>query len=614
VFAAAWGPRAGALLERAARPAGTAFERIGPLAVMDAQGATDGPWRCWISGRLTNAAALCERFGLAPDATPSALIARAHSQLGLDACALLRGTFVAIALNRDSETAMVIRDQLGGRPLLAARMQGGALFAEHERTVLDLLPVTPAPERLALAQWIELGVTPAGRTLFEGIERIPPAHRALLTGADLTIEPYWRARYAGVHAEPREAIVERLRVATFAAIERAAQGAAQPAVRLSGGLDSACVAAGLAARTAPASGALALAAVFPTHPETDERELIEATAGHTGLPLEQIPFDDRASILAPALEHLDRWWLPPVTPNLFVWKPVMAAARGRGVDVMLDGEGGDELFAFAPHLIADMLRAGRVASAWRLTGLIPGVGAEADVRMRLRALRIFGLSDLIPSRVKRWRRRKPVSDASGSLLMAADTLALAELDGHRASAKLDGPLWWQALAEELTGASEELDVAGHLHRESIGEQIDQRHPFLFDLDLVLAVLANPPRLQFDPLRDRALLRDALAGHIPEQVRTRHAKSFFTALLPKALAVDGGPLAEGLLQSDAPVRALVRAEALDELLRQGYGHYASRMARRFWRVGLADVWLRTLERPEHPRELLDRVAGERKSPA
>ncbi len=65
--------------------------------------------------------------------------------------------------------------------------------------------------------------------------------------------------------------------------------------------------------------------MFPDHPETDERELIEATARHTGLPVELIPFDERASILAPALEHIARWSLPPATPNLFAWRPLMAA-------------------------------------------------------------------------------------------------------------------------------------------------------------------------------------------------------------------------------------------------------------------------------------------------
>ena len=544
MFAVAWGERSVELLGLAATRAGGTPERAGPLAVVGAEGAADGSWRCWISGRLTNAEALRQRFGLPPAAELPALIARAHAQLGPGACELLRGTFVVVALDRDRGVATIVRDHLGGRPLVHARVGGGALFAEHERAIVDLLPSTPGPDRLALAQWIERGSTPPGRTLFEGIRRIPPAHRVLLSVDDIAIEPYWRPRYEGVVAGSREAIAERLRTAAFAAVERAAQGARRPAVSLSGGLDSACVAAGLAAQKRPASRALALAGVFPTHPEIDERELIEATARHTGLSVELVPFDDRASILAPALEHIDRWSLPPVTPNLFVWKPLMASARRLGVDVMLDGEGGDELFAFAPYLIADMLRTGRALAAWRLTRRIPEVGAEADLRMRLRAMRIFGVSRLIPSAVKRWRRRRTAASSPESLLLSDDASALLELaDGPRARG-LDGPLWWRALAEDLTESGEALGVSAHLRREAIDERIDRRHPFLFDLDLLRTVLADPPRMQFDPVRDRALLRDALVGHIPEAVRTRHAKSFFTALLPAGLATDGALLADG----------------------------------------------------------------------
>ena len=446
-----------------------------------------------------------------------------------------------IALDRERATATIVRDHLGGRPLVHALMGGGALFAEHERAIVELLSSTPGPDRLALAQWIERGSVPPGRTLFEGIRRIPPAHRVLLSAGRVAVEPYWRPRYEGVVAGSREAIAERLRTAAFAAVQGAARGARQPAVRLSGGLDSACVAAGLAAQQMSASRALALGTVFPTHPETDERELIQATARHTGLPLELIPFDDRASILAPALEHIDRWSLPPVTPNLFVWKPLMASARRLGVDVMLDGEGGDELFGFAPHLIADMLRTGRALTAWRLTRRIPEVGANAGVRMRLRAMRVYGVSGLIPSALKR-RRRRTASSSPGSLLLAADASALLELADGRQARRLDGPLWWRALAEDLTQAGEALGVSGHLRRESIDERIDRRHPFLFDLDLLRTVLADPPGMQFDPIRDRALLRDALAGHIPEAVRTRYAKSFFTDLAAPGAAAEGAHLA------------------------------------------------------------------------
>ncbi len=167
--------------------------------------------------------------------------------------------------------------------------------------------------------------------------------------------------------------------------------------------------------------------MFPDHPDTDERGLIEATARYTGLSVELISFDDRSSILAPALEHIARWSLPPVTPNLFVWRPLMASARGHGVDVMLDGEGGDELFGWAPFLFADLLRSGRLLAAWRLTRRIPEVGAEADARLRLRAIRKYGAAPLLPSAVKRWRARGREASAPGSLLAAADVAALAAL-------------------------------------------------------------------------------------------------------------------------------------------------------------------------------------------
>jgi asparagine synthase (glutamine-hydrolysing) len=608
VFVVAWGERAVELLVGAATRADSTVERVGSLAVVDAdgEGAADGRWCCWISGLLTNAEELRERFGTPPAVELPELLARMYAQLGLDACELLRGTFIVVALDREREAATVVRDQRGGRPLVHARVGAGALFAEHERALVELLPSTPGPDRLALARWIESGSFPPERTLFEGIRHIPPAHRALLSAQDVAIERYWRPRYDGVLAGSRQEISERLRSEAFAAIGRAAQGASRPAVSLSGGLDSACVSAGLAAREQPVAGALALAGVFPSHPDADERELIEATARHTGLPVELVPFDESASILAPALEHIDRWSLPPVTPNLFVWAPLMARARELGVDVMLDGEGGDELFACSPYLIADMLRTGRALAAWRLTRRIPSFGASTGVRMHLRALRVFGVRPLVPLWLK--RRRWTAADSPGSLLSPTDAAALQELDDGQRAHGLDGPLWWRALAEELTQRGEAFGVSGHLRRGSIDDRIDQRQPFLFDVNLLGAVLANPPDMQFDPARDRALLRDALAGYVPEAVRTRHAKSFFTDLLAAGLSTDGALLADGPSQTDSPVRAFVCAEPLELLLREGSKAGDARAARRLWHVGLADVWLRALERPQYPRELLERATN------
>jgi asparagine synthase (glutamine-hydrolysing) len=608
VFTVAWGHRAVELLQRAAERDGAAAQREGPIAVLDAPSATQRNWRCWLSGRMTNVQELRERLGLPVAAEPVAVLAGAYALLGEEACVHLRGTFVAVVFDREREVAQVVRDHIGGRPLVRMSLPGGTLLAEHERAIVDLLPSAPAPDRLSIAQWIEHGNAPNGRTLFAGIERVPPAHRAMLSGRGCSLQRYWRPRFEGIASGAREEVAVRLRTAAFAAVARAAEGSRRPAVLLSGGLDSSCVAAGLAARRPPASPALALSGVFPSHPETDERELIEQAAAHTGVSVELIAFDERASILVPALSHIERWSLPPATPNLFVWEPVMARARELGVDAVLDGEGGDELFAFAPQLIADMLRRGRAVAAWRLAGGIPGIGTDANARVRLRALRLYGVSPLLPEKAKRWRRRRHgPATRPDSLLRADDHAALLAL--QPTDDQLDGPLWWRGLAEEVTQPGEALGVSAQLRRGAVDAGIDRRNPFLFDLDLLTTVLSSPPAMLFE-VRDRALLRDALAGRIPEAVRSRREKSFFTGLLSGGLLADGPLLLEGPSCADAPVRAFVAAEALEALLRQGPAPPQSRAARRLWRVGLADAWLRTLERPGHPRELLERMVPRR----
>jgi asparagine synthase (glutamine-hydrolysing) len=606
VFLGGWGDRAVELLGDVAQRSGGSLQRSGSIAILGPPGATAAGWRCWVSGRIANAAELSERFPGAEGRDTCALAARVHAHVGASASDLLRGTFVLVSLDLERDEALVARDHLGGRPLVYAPVGNGVLFAEHEREILDALPAAPRPDRLAVAQWLERLGLPAERTLYEGISRLPAAHRLRAGDRGIAVERYWVPRYEGTVAGSREEVSERLGEHAFDAVERAAEGSRRPAVRLSGGLDSACVAAGLRARVSPRENAVALSAVFPSSPDTDESELIAATAAATGLALERIALDGSDSLLAPSLRHLDRWQLPPATQNLFVWEPVMARARALGIDAMLDGEGGDELFGLAPYLIADRLRAGRLLGAWGLAGRIPGVGQDPSAKVRLRALRIFGVGGLAPDRLKRWKRRRAGELDPTSLLAARDLELVADLQEQTAATtNLDGPLWWRSLARDLTSGRDALGVSGHLRRGEVTDGVERRHPFLFDRELVDIALSNPPQLQFDPIRDRVLLRDALAGRIPEQVRGHYSKSDFTPLLVAALrGRDGTLLAETLAGPDVPVREFLRGDALDRLLR---GERSKRGSFQLWQVGMANLWLRGLEQPEYPAEVLEKCS-------
>ncbi len=91
------------------------------------------------------------------------------------------------------------------------------------------------------------------------------------------------------------------------------------------------------------------------------------------------------SALAGALDFLERWELPLVSPQHSIWQPLLRRASEDGATVMLRGELGDELFANSPYLLADRVRRGRLLSAWGLARRCPG-GREAS-RRRVAALR-----------------------------------------------------------------------------------------------------------------------------------------------------------------------------------------------------------------------------------
>lgn len=589
MLAGAWGHRAGELLEQAAGSRNTPIHVIDGLTMLRTPDLTDDRWCAWLFGAPEDRGGLASRFASGTQDGLPAAFGRALIELGTTACELLCGRFVVVALDRERRLCHVVRDQLGAQPVIHVQTADGVLFAEHERDLLELLARTPDPDRLALLQWIGNGLTPPGRTLYEGLRRLPAGHRLGLETSRVTVERWWNLRFEETDETNRALLAERLRETAFAAVRRSVSGAGRPAVKLSGGLDSACVAAGLRASGFAEGRAIAIGGTFAAHSVTDESDLIEATARHTHLPLELIAFNPESSILVPALEHIASWRLPPATPNLFLWQPLMARAHALGVDLLLDGEGGDELFGLSPYLIADMLRGGQLRTAWSLAARIPGVGPDAGIRARLSELRHYGLRPLVPQSLRHRRARSRGSVSSRSIIPPVEAQALAELYSSNQENR-DGPRWWRSLAESLIDTRDLLDLGGHFRRAAADSAMERRHPFLYDLRLIEGILRIPPQVQFDPVRDRPLLRDALKGLIPEVVRTRHVKSHFTPLVLAGLRADESGLVEPLRQPDAPVRAYVAQKALDRKLAVAVDERPMIGAASLWRVAIANRWL------------------------
>jgi asparagine synthetase B (glutamine-hydrolysing) len=587
---AGWGPGARAAIERLAAQRGLEASADGPLAVAvslgSVQEAAAGAHRVWLAGRI-------DGQGAAAGAAQSA--AATLERDGAGGLAALRGAYVLVALDRSRGSALVAHDQLGARTVAFARRGADAFAAEHIAELLDLLPATPAPDRLSVVQWLDRRTLPLGRTLYAGVERLSAGEALELGPAGARRRVLWRPAFREPPRITPAASAEALRAAAFAAVDRAAEGLERPAVKLSGGLDSACVAAGLAARDG-GPRALALARTFPGYPETDESSLIERTVAVTGAQLVALPYSD-VPILGPLEGYIRRWRVPLGSPNTAIWEPFMALARERGVDGMLDGEGGDELFGTPSYLISDRIRRGRLASAWRLAGKLPGMGSDPTAEVRLRVMRAIGVSGALPRGAQRLRRRlRDPREGIGGLVQDADVPALREQADEWAWKTGDGPRWWMAAVDGLLHNADRLDAAGDMQREAVDTGVDRRHPFVHDAGLVEAVLGIPPEHQFDPQRDRPVLRDGLTGLIPEEVRTRHAKSYFTEVATRALAgQEGAEQLRRLAAPDAPIRGFARPEGLAEIasISSSRANRRHRLAGELFRVAGMDAWLRHL---------------------
>lgn len=568
----------------------------------------DAPGRslCALAGAVYDVERPARAAELDPGLPLLELLARAHARLGARVLDGLRGDFCLLFLDPGRGEVLVARDHMGGMPVYWHRGSGTTVIATDPRAALRMLPTRPEPDLGAMVHW----VTPSGiqgdRTLYSGLCRLQAGHFLLLTADGARSERYWSPRYAKPRATSREEVVAGLgeRLAVSVARRTPERGGA---VLLSGGLDSSTVAA-FAAQQDPKVITSGYSAVFPDHPGVDETEQIDLLGDSLGL--RGIRAEVRSgSVVAGALDYIERFELPPVSPNLFFWNRLFDRAAADGVTALLDGEGGDELFGISPMLLADRLRRGRVRSARALIDEIPGAGGKAPPHAVRHFMREFGVRGALPGVAQRLSRRLNGPDryTEPYLLPAGKRAFMTDLD-EISWKKLPGPRWWAYLVDITTRGVGPSLVYEHVALRARQAGIEARHP-LVDADVIEYVLSIPPEMAFDHRRSRPLVRDTTAGVLPDAVRLRPSKSSFDQVFHAAMAGSDLPLLRGLLGSaDTRITAFVDIDAVRRELLDPDPPTAPRLrqawALKLWRMATAELWMRLQEDPASPRKLVE----------
>lgn len=440
----------------------------------------------------------------APDAE---LILHAYAAWGERCLERLCGDFSFGIWDAHQKELFCARDHLGIRPFYFTEQSEFFLFSN----TLDCVRMHPGlPDELsdaAIADFLLFGLNrDPETTTFCAIRRLPPAHFLRVSREGLRIRRYWSMPVDGRirHKHPHEYVEEFQAHLRKAVGDRL--GGGRVGILLSGGLDSSSAAA-TARELSPERGESGkLRAYTVTHEKLlsdQDGRYAREVAEHLGIPIRCLPMDD--------LRPFARWDDPacrfpepvddPRAAGLFDQFGAIAAESR----VAFHCEGPDNLLHFQmwPQ-VQDMARHGE----WRQ--LCVDVPRFLQVRrfpwrgIRKRAAALAGRNGAAPAtpgwldpefarRVdaeSRWR------EGCGRLPSPAHPVK------PRAHASMSLPAWTRMF--ELQDAG----VTGH--------PVQVRHPFL-DLRIINYLLAIPP---FPWAFEKRILREAMAGRLPEGIRRR----------------------------------------------------------------------------------------------
>jgi asparagine synthase (glutamine-hydrolysing) len=546
---------------------------------------------CLLDGFMDNARELRAELELPADVPPEELLAAGWRRWGRALPSRLRGDFALLIWDHEHGEGLLARDQLGVRSMFLHDAAGGLSFACEIRHMLALLSQRPSPDPVSVAHWLTMGHRPGSETLYAGIRRLDPGAMLLLDRGGVHEVSYWTPKFSEPMSESEPQLAAQIRTALDCAVGRRISSDSLTGILMSGGLDSASVAA-VAATQAPGRVS-SYSAVFPEHPAVDESRLIEEL--RCSLSLGGITAEVRpGGLLASALESIEAWELPLLSWGDFWALPLLRAAAAAGVRVTLGGDGGDELFGTRAYLLADRLRAGHPFAAVALARELPGAGDQPGRRDVAKMVADFAIAGALPYRLHKVVRRAFARREAPDWLRPQVVRDLLDSEDPLAWKRMDGPRWWAEIAHGLTRGVEEIGVFEHQRRRAASAGLEARHP-LFDLDLVELSLRQPPLASFDRHRSRPILRAAMTGLLPDAVRLRPQKALFDSVLVDSLVGPDEVVARKLLSDPrAELRAYVDQRAVKRTL---FDAAALRHEQPFqwmwqlWRLTTAECWLR-----------------------
>ena len=520
---------------------------------------------------------------------PAEALAEAWRRHGARLLERLEGRFALAVVDGEGE-GLVATDRHGAVPVCWTEEGGALRFATRADVLARGHGAALDPQ--ALLHYLHFHVVPAPGTVFRGVHRLLPGHCLRLHGGRARVERWWAPRF-GPYAAPvpatREELFGRLREAVRGALE----GASAPGAFLSGGTDSSAV-AGIAA-SLHGSGFPAFSIGFDAE-GYDELGYARAAARHFGLEhrTHYLTPEEVAEAVPRIARHLDQ---PFGNASVVAAWRCAELARAAGVDRLLAGDGGDELFGGNARYRRQQALAlyGRLPRPLRAALVDPLARAGGPGPLRKLARYVEQARRDPVARLEDYnllRRLGPARVLHPELLEAVDparplALRAEAFHGALADDDLDRML---AMDLRFTLADDDLQKVGGACALA---GVEVAFPML-DEAVVAFACALPPRLKATPWRLRPFYKRAMRGFLPRRILAKRKHGFglpFGIWLTRHEGLRR--LAFGSLEA-LEARRIVAPDFLRELTRERVAEHPAYYGVMVWVLMMLSQWLEAHE--------------------
>jgi asparagine synthase (glutamine-hydrolysing) len=469
-------------------------------------------------------------------ATDTEVLLYSYLEWGMDCLNKFNGMWAFVIYDKRKDLLWGARDRFGVKPLYYYKKNGYFVFASEMKAILGLPFIQKEINETAAYEYLVLCSNDPIESFLSGIEELKPSEAFMvdLRRPGFSTWKYYQLECNNVWEsfidERAGAINEQVKDMVFGAIRMRLQSDVPVGSCLSGGIDSSsivCVINDYLKKEAIGSVGVRQKVFTACYDDTyiDESKWAKMVVDNTNTDWHRT-FPTSRSLHEDLDDLIYSQDIPFGSTSIYAQYRVMRLAHDHGIKVLLDGQGGDELFTGYTHYYVnyflDLIKNGEfklLAHELRYRQNTPV--AHSLYRLMLSGAIKKPVYDRLPALLKYYYHRilKPVTRYLGNEFAGRNRMH--DLDQQKTS--------WLSLNEMLSFMMKKNlpELLRYEDRNSMRFSIESRTPFADDIKLINYLFTVPSVYKIHDGWTKYLLRRAVSAVVPAAIIKRTDKVGFS---------------------------------------------------------------------------------------